>query len=72
MPEEIGTKYSVMKSKDLKPRLIYLARFSFKIEGEIKSFPDKKIKGVHYHQNSSIRNVKRSSLRRRKKKIRGT
>ena len=32
----------VMKSKDLKPRLLYLARLSFKIEGEIRSFPNKK------------------------------
>ena len=30
-----------MKSKDLKPRLLYPARLSFKIEGEIRSFPDK-------------------------------
>ena len=31
-----------MKSKDLQPRLIYPARLSFKIEGEIRSFQDKK------------------------------
>ena len=31
-----------LKNKDLKPRLLYLARLSFKIEGEIQSFPDKK------------------------------
>ena len=30
-----------MKSKNLQPRLLYPARL-FKIEGEIKSFPDKK------------------------------
>ena len=34
--------FKVMKSKDLQPRLLYPARLSFKIEGEIKSFPDKK------------------------------
>ena len=32
----------VMKSNDLQPRLIYPARLSFEIEGEIRSFPDKK------------------------------
>ena len=32
----------VMKSKDLQPRLLYPARLSFKMEGEIKSFPDKR------------------------------
>ena len=31
-----------MKRKDLQPRLVYPARPSFKIEGEIKSFPDKR------------------------------
>ena len=29
-----------MKSKDLQPSLLYPARLSFKMEGEIKSFPD--------------------------------
>ena len=35
--------FKVMKSKDLQPRLLYPARLSFKIKGEISSFP-KKIK----------------------------
>ena len=30
-----------MKSKDLQPRLLYPERLSFKIKGEIRSFPDK-------------------------------
>ena len=32
----------VMKSRDLQPRLLYPAKISFKIEGQIKRFPDKK------------------------------
>ena len=40
----------VMKSRDLQPRLFYPAKLSFKIEEQIKSFPDKKkTKGVHHH-----------------------
>ena len=31
-----------MKSKDLQPRLLYPAKLSFRIERQIKSFPDKK------------------------------
>ena len=31
----------VMKEKNLQPRLLYAGRFSFKYEGEIKSFTDK-------------------------------
>ena len=34
--------FKVMKSKYLQPRLLYPARLSFKIKGEIKSFPDRK------------------------------
>ena len=31
----------VMKRKDLQPRLLYSAKLSFRIEGQIKYFPDK-------------------------------
>ena len=30
-----------MKSKDLQPKLLYLGKLSFRMEGQIKSFPDK-------------------------------
>ena len=33
----------VMKTKDLKPRILYPVRFSIKMEGEIRSFPDKRM-----------------------------
>ena len=33
--------YKVIESKDLQPRLLYPAKLSFKIEGQIKCFPDK-------------------------------
>ena len=31
----------VTKSKDLQPRLLYPAKLSFRMEGQIKCFPDK-------------------------------
>jgi len=31
----------MLKGKNLQPRMLYPARLSFRIEGEIKSFPDK-------------------------------
>ena len=34
--------FKVMESRDLQPRLLYPAKLSFRIEGQIKSFPDKK------------------------------
>ena len=34
--------FQVMKGKDLHPRLLYPAELSFRIAGQVKSFPDKK------------------------------
>ena len=31
----------LMKSKDLQPRLLYPAKLSFRMEGQVKCFPDK-------------------------------
>ena len=33
--------FKVMKGKNLQPRLFYATRFSFRLDGEIKSFTDK-------------------------------
>ena len=33
--------FKVLKGKNIQPRLLYLARISFKIHAEIKSFSDK-------------------------------
>ena len=33
--------FEVMKHEDLHPRLLYLAKLSFRMEGQIKCFPDK-------------------------------
>ena len=44
-----------MKNRDLQPRLLYTSKLSFRIKGQIKSFPErkKKTKGVispnHYY-----------------------
>ena len=40
----------VMKGKDLHPRLLYPAKLSFRMEGQIKFFPDSQVKGVYHHQ----------------------
>ena len=55
------------ESKGLQPRLFYSAKLSFRIEGQIESFPDKKKLRIHHHQMSIARNVKQFSLRRRRK-----
>ena len=33
--------FKEMKSKDLQPRLLYPAKLSFRMEGQVKCFPDK-------------------------------
>ena len=43
LPARRGWKevFKVMKGKDLHPRLLYPAKLSFRMEGQIKCFPDK-------------------------------
>ena len=35
------TNFEVMKGKDLYPRLLYPAKLSFRMEGQVKCSPDK-------------------------------
>ena len=43
--------FKVMKSRDIQPKLLYSGKLSFRIEGQIKCFPDKKkTKGVNHPQ----------------------
>ena len=53
--------FQVMKGRGLHPRLLYPAKLSFRMEEQIKCFPDKvklkefiitkgQVKGVHHHQ----------------------
>ena len=35
--------FKVLKGKNLQPRILYPSKLSFRMEGEIKSFPDKEI-----------------------------
>ena len=39
--------FKVMKGKDLYPRLLYPAKLSFRMEGQIKCFPDKILSLIH-------------------------
>ena len=51
--------FKILKGKNLQPRLLYVARKSLKIDGEIKSFSDKqKLKRIQDHQTSFTTNVK--------------
>nr|KAF6360116.1 hypothetical protein mMyoMyo1_011074 [Myotis myotis] len=61
--------YKVMQSKGLNPRILYPARLSIKIEGEIRGFTDKnKAKGAYHYQTSNARNDKGNAVKRRNKK----
>ena len=68
--------FEVLKEKDLQTRLLYPARISFKIDGEIKSFSDKqklrefsttkpalqqRLKGIK--QSRNIREEKKSTMK---------
>ena len=50
----------------MQPRILYPARFSFRIEGEIKSFQDRqKLKEYVTTSTSSARNIKGDSVKER-------
>nr|KAF6374290.1 hypothetical protein mPipKuh1_009513 [Pipistrellus kuhlii] len=59
--------FKVMQRKGLDPRILYPARLSIKIEGEIGNFTDqKKTKGIYLHQTSNARNAKGSTVKIKK------
>ena len=58
-----------LKGKSLQPRLLYPARISFKIDGEIKSFSDKqKLREFSTTKISFTTNVKRTYIGKKYKK----
>nr|KAF6392624.1 hypothetical protein mPipKuh1_007813 [Pipistrellus kuhlii] len=59
--------YKVMQRKGLNPRILYPARLSIKIKGEIRSFTDKKkTEGIYLHQTSNARNATGSTVKIKK------
>ena len=60
--------FRVMKGKELQPRILYPEEFSFRFDGEIKSFTDKqKLKRIQHHQTSFTTNAKGNSLGKKHK-----
>ena len=56
----------VLNEKNMQSRILYPARLSFRMEGEIKSFQDRqKMKEYVDHQTSSARNIKGDSIKER-------
>ena len=61
--------FKVLKGKNLQPRLLYPARISFKIDGEIKKlFRQAKVKRIQYHQISFTTNIKGTYLAKKYKR----
>ena len=60
--------FKVMKSKDLQPRLLYPARLSFKIKGDIRSFSDKKKLKEFVNTKPILQQMLMGLLNKKKKK----
>ena len=58
--------FKVMKSRDLQPRLLYLAKLSFRIKGQIKSFLDKKKLKEFIITNRYYRKCQRDLFKKKK------
>ena len=59
-----------MRTRGLQPRLVYPARLSIKIEGQIKFPRQKKSKRIQLHQTSSARDAKGTASRKGRKRER--
>ena len=62
--------FKVPKGKNLQPRLLYLARISFKIDREMKKlFRHAKVNRIQYHQTSFTTNIKQNNIFLKYKRI---
>ena len=68
---ELQEIFQVMKNKGLQPRLLYLARLSIKIEGQMRRFPDKRrVKKYTSTKTNTARYAKETALRKGRKIVR--
>ena len=55
--------FKVTKGENLSSRILYPARLSFRLNGEIKSFPyNQKLKRIQHYKTNFITNVEGISL----------
>ena len=60
----------VLKRENLQPRVLYLARISFKIDREMKKlFRHAKVNRIQYHQTSFTTNIKQNNIFLKYKRI---
>ena len=66
--------FQVMRTRGLQPRLLYPARLSIKIEGQIKSFPDKRSLKKYTSTKPALQEMLKGLLSQKegKEKERGT
>ena len=74
-PETLQTRrechniLNVMKGQNLQPRLLYLARLSFRFEGEIKSFTDKQKLREFSNAKPALQQILKELLSAEKKRL---
>ena len=54
--------FRVLNEKNMQPRILYLARLSFRIEGELKSFQDRKKLKEHVTTRPALQEILRGTL----------
>ena len=57
-----------MRTRGLQPRLLYPAKFSIKIEGQIKSFPDKRSLKEYTSTKAALQEMLNGLFKERKEK----
>ena len=57
--------FRVLNEKNMQPRILYLARLSFRIEGEIKSFQERQKLKEYVTTKSVLQEILRGTLKER-------
>ena len=55
--------FKVLNDKNMQPRILYPARLSFRIEGEIKSFQDRQELREYVTTKSALQEILRGTLK---------
>ena len=62
--------FQVMRTRGLQPRLLYPARLSIKVEGQIRSYPDKRHLKEYNSTRPALQDAKGTALRKGRKRER--
>ena len=55
--------FKALSEKNMQPRILYPARLSFRIDGDIRTFQDRQKQRIYDHQADPTRDIKGDSIK---------